>query len=251
MEQDRRRFTLLLLGWCFAPRLAASIAVVLLLPLLLGLGFWQLDRAAQKRAILDDLASRGEDLPLNSLPHELDPSVWRFRRVALGGHFDNAHTLYLDNRIYQGAAGYHLLTPLRLDDGRGVLVNRGWVRLGPTRDILPPVPRRDGRLTVSGQLDTAPGTGLRLGSDGPESWSWPRVVQRVDMAVLERDLGYPLLPLLLLEDDNGDAELVREWRPVVFGPERHTGYAVQWFGLALTLLVLYIAAHTRRSNRDK
>ncbi len=251
MEQSRRRFNLQLLNWRFAPRLVPSIAVALLLPLLVGLGLWQLDRATQKRALLDAHASRGEDRPLNTLPHDLEPSAWRFRRVELDGYFDSAHTLFLDNRTYRGVAGYHLLTPLRLDDGRSVLVDRGWVRLGPTRDHLPSIPSREGRLTVTGQLDTVPSAGLRLGPDGPETTGWPRVVQRLDQVALEHDLGYPLLSLLVMEGDSGDADLVREWRPVVIGPERHTGYAVQWFGLALTLLVLYAAVHTRKVEGDE
>jgi len=251
MEQSRWRFKLQLLKWRFAPRLVPSIAVALLLPLLIGLGFWQLDRATQKRVLLDARASRGEDRPLNTLPQELETSAWRFRRVELGGRFDAVHTLFLDNRTYRGVAGYHVLSPLRLDDGRSVLVDRGWIRLGPTRSHLPSIPLREGRVTVTGQLDTVPSAGLRLGPDGPETTGWPRVVQRLDLAALEHDLGYPLLPLLVMEGDSGDADLVREWRPVVMGPERHTGYAVQWFGLALTLLLLYVAAHTRRVEHDE
>jgi surfeit locus 1 family protein len=250
MQQGRRRFVLDLLGWRFAPRLMPSLAALLLLPLLLALGFWQLERAAQKRALVEAHASRGGDRTLNSLPRELEATVWRYRRVALAGQFDGGHVLFLDNRTYRGMAGYHLLTPLRLDDGRGVLVNRGWAPRGLTREHLPPIPPRAGRLTVQGQLDTPPWSGLQLGPEGPESRGWPRVVQWLDLAALERELGYPLLPLLLLEQNGGDAGLVRDWRPVVIGPARHTGYAVQWFGLALTLVVLYVVVNTRRIRRD-
>jgi surfeit locus 1 family protein len=251
MAEGRRQFALQLLGWRFAPRLLPSLAVALLLPLLLGLGTWQLDRAAFKRALLDTYAVRGADRPVNSLPRALDPEAWRFRRVALGGRFDDAHALLLDNRTYRGMAGYHLLTPLRLDDGRGVLVNRGWAPRGRTRDDLPPIAHRAGRVTVAGQLDTPPASGLSVGPDGPEASGWPRVVQRLDLDALARELGYPLLPLLLLEGAGGEAELVRDWRPVVMGPARHTGYAVQWFALALALLVIYVVVNTRRVQGDE
>lgn len=245
-----RRLTLTCCGWRFAPRLLPTLAVAALLPLLLGLGVWQLERAAYKRALVEAHAQRSADRPVNSLPLVVEAAAWRYRRAEFAGHLDTGRALLLDNRTHRGMAGYHLLLPLRLDDGRTLLVNLGWAPLGLDRDHLPPVPTRDGPLVVRGLLDLPPAAGLQLGPEGPEAQGWPRVLQRLDLAALADALGHPLLPLVLLEQESGDPGLVRDWRPATIGPARHTAYAVQWFALALALLVIYLAVNTRRWQRD-
>lgn len=226
-----------------------SLAVALLLPLLIGLGLWQLDRAAQKEAILERYEANRTDLPIASVPVGADPQGLRYRRIALNGVWETNRHLLLDNRTHRGMAGFHLWSVLRLADGRGVLVNRGWLPLGLSRAELPEIPARDGAVTVAGMLDLPPPSGLVLGPDGPAAQGWPRIVQRIDLAGLAQELGFPLAPLVILEAPGVEPGLIQEWRPVTMGPERHRGYAVQWFALATALVVLFMAVSVHRTDK--
>ncbi len=117
----------------FAPRplptLVAAIAVVACAVL----GEWQLGRAAEKRVLAQDFARGGPALEWRQLP----AGAPRYRRVSASGHYDPEHQFLLDNMSHAGIAGVEVLTPLLLDDGRAVLVNRGWQSFGATRADLP------------------------------------------------------------------------------------------------------------------
>lgn len=236
--------------WRFAPRLLPSVAVLLLVPALIGLGLWQLDRAAQKQALLDAYQARRSDLPIAQLPPGVDGEALRFRHITLRGMLVPHRELLLDNRTYRGQAGFHLWGVLRLRDGRGVLVDRGWLPLGPSRQQLPPLPERSGAMTVTGVLDRPPAPGLILGPDDNSAGRWPRIVQRIDLDALSHELGYPLAPLVIVEDAAGNPGLVHDWHPLAntMGPGRHQAYAVQWFAMAATLVILYLIVSTHRRN---
>lgn len=255
MAVSVRQRALTLNGWRFAPRFLPTLATLILLPTLIALGFWQLDRADQKRALLASFAAHRHELPIHGVPLQADIPSLRFRRVSASGHFDNAHSIFLDNRIHDGMAGFELFTPLRLAGGHGVLIDRGWAPLGRSRADLPRVAVRAGTVTVAGLIDKPPVPGLRLGRADAASGRWPHVVEYVDLESLARELGYPLLPVVILENRTRDSGLVRPWmqagwHPVIgFGPRRHLSYAVQWFGLALALLVIYVAVNTHRAEK--
>ncbi len=216
-----------------------------MLALLLALGFWQLDRARQKEALAAAFAAyaRLPAVPVSTL----DPAAAaRYRRVTAMGRYDLDHQILLDNQVQDGRPGYHVLTPLRLPDVPwAILVNRGWVPAGESRDRLPEIVLADADVVISGRLGQPANPGLRLGQ---ASGGWPRLVQHVDYAALAADLGYPLAPAVILLDPGAAGGPVREWQvhAAGFGPQRHRGYAVQWFALAATLLVIYVAVNTRR-----
>lgn len=238
-------------GVVFRPGLWPTVVTLVLLALLISLGFWQLQRAEQKRELL---AAYG-DLPLDA-PVRLNADFrlgpdWRFRRAQVQGRFDAEHQFLLDNRVRQGRAGYFVLTPLYLaQSGHAILVNRGWVPQGVTRDDLPalPVPDAGARVMVEGLIDFPPEQVFALGEGEDRDPGWPKVLQRVRLPVQAGQLGVPLLPALLLLDPEDPAGFVRDWHPVVFGPERHVGYAVQWFALALVLVLLYLWVNIERAD---
>ncbi len=128
-----------------------------------------------------------------------------------------------------------------------LLVNRGWLPVGPDRGQLPDLAVSEQTLTEVGLIVATPASGLVLGSSGYDEDGWPRVVQQVDLARIEEQLGAPLLPFVLRLSPNSEHGYVREWqiRPGL-SPERHVGYAVQWFALALALVALCMWAAVRR-----
>lgn len=232
----------------FRPGLWPSVVVVLLLALLLSLGFWQLDRAEQKRVLLDAYGTRPNDAPIQLTADFVPDPDWRYRHVQVQGVYDPDHQFLLDNRVYQGRAGYQVLTPLRLTHSDVVvLVNRGWVPQGATRADLPPLPvPSDTLVSIEGLIDFPPEKVFTLGEGEDRDPGWPKVLQRVRLELQAQQLNARLLPMVLLLAPEQPGGFVREWTPVVIGPERHVGYAVQWFALALALVILYMLANLKR-----
>ncbi|HHH45236.1 MAG TPA: SURF1 family protein [Gammaproteobacteria bacterium] len=235
-------------GLEFRPGRWPSLVTLLLLGLLLSLGFWQLDRAREKRALLAEFA-QGRDGAIIQIEADLRSfDGLQYERAGAIGHYDTAHQFLLDNRTYNGKAGYHVLTPFMLrDSGAGVLVNRGWVPIRGGRDRLPELAVGSEHRRLTGLIKQPSGKTFMLGEEEARK-GWPYRIQRIETERLARELGYPLLPIVLLLDPDEEDGFVRDWHPLVFGPERNVGYAVQWFGLALALLVIYIVVNTKKTD---
>ena len=235
----------------FRAGFASSIVVLLTLGLLLSLGFWQLDRAEQKRALRDAYDARPDDAPLLIDERFTPDPEWRYRRVQAHGTYIANRQFLLDNRVHQGRVGYYVLTPLRLAGSNVVvLINRGWVPQGATRTDLPalPVPSPE-KVRIEGLIDFPPDKVFALGEGEDRDPGWPKVLQRIRPDLQAQQLDAPLLPLVILLAPEQSGGFVREWNPIVMGPERHVGYAVQWFALAAALVILYIFASVKRVER--
>ena len=235
-------------GFEFSPGLWPTLVTLLLLPMLIGLGLWQLERAAWKQELVDAHAASTQLAPVDPgwLLASGEPAA--FRPVRLRGQYDLAHQLLLDNRTYRGHAGYHVLTPLRIADGESVvLVNRGWVPTGLDRAVLPELPGPAGPVVIEAVTSLLPEKLFRLGDVEERNEGWPKVVQQRDLAQFEQLLGTGLLPVILLLDASNDHGFVREWQPV-YGvtPDKHRAYAMQWFTLALVLLLIYLGVNSKR-----
>jgi surfeit locus 1 family protein len=236
----------------FTPSLWPTIVTVLLLPLLISLGFWQMQRAEWKQEMVDTHAERARLSPVSLLSLDNYRDAEAYRRVFVRGYYDMKHQLLLDNRTYEGHAGYHVLTPLRLDESdKTVLVNRGWVPVGNSRAILPDLPGTNGEVLVDATIQLPPEKLFRLGAMDEVHEGWPQVVQQIEMNELEARLGYPLEPLILLLEKDDEFGFIRDWKPVYgISPDKHRAYAAQWFTLAAVLLMIYIGVNVKRRPRD-
>ncbi|QXP93958.1 SURF1 family protein [Methylococcus capsulatus] len=233
-------------GWemrhySFKPAGVAVVGIALALPLFCLFGAWQLNRAAEKRALLAQLASQSVEPPLRLDSPAGQAGPPRYRRVALKGEYDAGHQFLLDNQIHGGKAGYHVLTPLRLaGSDLGVLVNRGWIPAGADRRRLPELPIRTLAVELTGMVERFPAVGWKLKGAEIPAPGWPAMVQVVERQALERRLGYRLLPYQVLLDQ-GEAEgFVRDWKPANVDPDQSTGYAIQWFSFAAIALGLFL-----------
>ena len=230
-----------------------TVAAVLAVALFSWLGLWQLDRAGEKVRRLGTFDARANDAPISldrAMPAGTDPDWWRYRRVDVAGGAIGERQYLLDNRTRNGVAGYHVYLPVLVAGlDRVVLVNRGWVETGPSRERRPDVSLDDSTLVVSGIVDH-PRRPLLLGDDGYGGSSWPKIVQRIDFDKTARDLDRPVLPFVVLMDAAQPRGFVREWRPYLgIGPERHRGYALQWFSLAATVAVVWVVVNVHRAKR--
>ena len=234
----------------FRPGFAPTLVVLAVLPLLVFLGFWQLDRGEQKRELLNHYAERQVAAPVTveQLLTFDDPA---FRRVQLRGHFDGQHSLLLDNRMRDGKVGVELLQPFQDQaSGQWLLLNRGWIEW-PSRRTPPVFSTPDQLLDLEGWVYESPGAPFQLRAD-PTTGDWPRLVTAVFPARLWDELGR-----IGFNDEvritPGPAAYQADW-PVIatgMGPEKHTAYAVQWFAMALALCGLYgyLGWHNAREKR--
>lgn len=231
----------------FKPSLLSTIVLFSLAALFISLGQWQSARAdAKARSIAAfERASRA-----GSLPESPDPTA--FTRVALNGRFDARHQWLVDNQIHESRPGWHVLTPFTLDgEGTTVLVNRGWLAQSRDRSQVPEIPEMTSDGTITGFLAPLRTPGIRLGDTPPVTESdWPRRVVWPDIDRMARELGQPLYPLALYLDADNPAGLDgRDWQPVSMGPDRHRGYALQWYALAATAIAGWAILATRRRQR--
>jgi surfeit locus 1 family protein len=237
----------------FAPPAWGAAIAALGLATFVSLGSWQLGRAREKQALADAFTAGGQQT-VDAAGLRFD-GLDRYQRVRLRGSYDAARQILLDNMpSASGRPGYRVLTPLARTDGRGwVLVDRGWVPLGATREALPDVAVGTQEREVSGILDVLPIPGLRVGpAAAPDAAGWPRVLLFPTEADVESALDVDVEPRIILLDAGQPDGFERQWRPSLgFGPERHLGYAIQWFAFALVTAVLFIALNLRRVRADQ
>lgn len=217
-------------------------------------GIWQLDRADEKRRMFSTFdASGGADVLTEPVADaELDASL--FRPLRLTGRYDASRQFLLDMMVNENQVGYHVLTPLRRDgdgDGLGVLVNRGWIPAGADRSILPEVGVDTGEREVSGLIAPLPRAGLRIEPATVDAAApWPRRLTFPSAADIRGHMDVDVAGYQLLLDPDRDDGFVRAWRPTLMSPNNHLSYAVQWFGLAIALVVIYVAVNLK-PNEDK
>nr|WP_232230257.1 SURF1 family protein [Halomonas sp. 1513] len=211
------------------------LAWSLLVSLGVGLGMWQWERAADKR----DFLQRLSEAPQMSAPRETPPEG---AGITLRGEFIAEQTYFLDNRIVDGQVGVAALTPLRGDDGRLWLIQRGFVPTGGSR-VDPDIETPEGEVALSGQWQTAGETALLFGPNQEG-----RRLQRLALLPWHDDLG-DFAHAGWLHMQHGPGMFTSWWEPNVMPPSRHTGYAIQWWGLALAALAVMLIGG-RRLIRD-
>ncbi len=236
--------SLKLAGYRFSPSLLPTVAAAALFGLLSGLGFWQLDRAAEKEARRAALEA-GSAVVLDETV--LGDPVREFARVDLEGRYDASHQFLQDNRTHRGQPGYFVLTPFRTNGYGAVLVNRGWVPAGPDRAALPEIGVPGSEQRLRGTVRLPREDLFVLGDTGYAAAGWPRVVQRVEIDAMQRALGYPLAAWLVTVDPEAPHGYVREWAAAPgLSPDRHRGYAFQWFALAAALFAIWVVVNLKR-----
>lgn len=224
----------------FRPHWLATLATLMLSALFIHLGLWQAGKAQRQTALQATLTQRLAAAP-QPLPLIIDTQVetLRYLRVRLRGHYDAAHTLLLDNQIHDGRAGFHVITPLHLEDGRIVLVNRGWVPFSGDRLRLPSIDTPDGLQTVLGHL--IPPAPHRLAAEFlPAPGTWPRLWPALDLARIRLAAG-PILPVLVrMEADSPGGGYLRTWSRPDERVAMHQSYALQWSLLTTALILAWI-----------
>lgn len=207
--------------------------------LLCSLGVWQISRGLAKREQLEQWEASHLSSPLKSHDLLAHTSFERYTTVQLTGHFINEHTILLDNKTNNGRVGYHVITPLCFSSEQCILVDRGWIPLTRSRELLPNVPPILGSATIEGYLDFAYRNPLIKQSIENNEIKWPLRVQQIDIKELAVLLDRNIFPMLVkFKEPSAYSFEIPPFKGIWLSPERHYGYAVQWFLLAITLAVL-------------
>ncbi len=223
----------------FQPGWKLSVFFLLLLPCLIGLGVWQLQRAEEKRDILSKVAQRRSELPI-ALEQLLQRRQPAFSQVELRGHYLDDKMVLMDNKIYRGQFGYEVIMPFRENTGGLLLVSRGWVKGSLDRNQLPVIEPVAGVVELLGEVYVPLGEAFTLGSNAlPDGW--PKRLQSLDVAELSAALNETLYPYVIRLRESSVNTFEPLWQDVNMQPQKHTAYAVQWFAMAATLVALYFA----------
>ena len=229
----------------FSPNLIPSLVTLIMIPILILLGLWQLNRADQKRHIDSGVTEAQIKSPLNL--NTFNSNVFSnevYRSASILGSFDSNKHYLLDNRTHKGRAGFHVFTPFLFNTNNGnkpkaVLVNRGWITYQGSRSNIPNIEATDNKIQIKGTIKNI-GESIVLSDTTKQSLSYPKIVQSISLDKLSKDLNYPLLPIVIELDKTEKTGFVREWQPYYGSVDKHIAYAVQWFSMAAVLFILFI-----------
>ena len=232
----------------FRASLWPTLATLALLPCLTWLGFWQLDKAQQKRVLQVEYDGRIDVAPITFGGKPWPVEAVRFRRIQLMGDYDTAYQVLLDNRVHQGVAGYHVMTPLHIrGSDQRVLVNRGWIALGRDRQHPPHIDTPAGTQEIRGIAVVPNKKYFTLADPGPVSGPWQTVWQNINLERYRQAVPFPVQPVVVLLDGTSPAGgFVRVWARLDAGIATHEAYAFQWFSLAVAVLGVYVLVNFRR-----
>ena len=233
----------------FSPPLLVLLSAIFLSALFAGLGRWQIDRMYQKKEIIAQYQQRQAAPAIDKLPPATaDLEEWRYRQVQLDGRLLAERQFLLDNQISGGRVGFNVLTPMALEDGSTVLVDRGWVAMGARREDLPDVRLTTDPETITGTIYVPFGEPFALGSATIGEVGWPRIVQYLDFKALGDLLGTSLLPMVVRLSPQQAGGYKREWSLIAMSADKHLAYAVQWFALAAVPVILLLVLNIKRND---
>jgi surfeit locus 1 family protein len=230
----------------FRPGLWPTLATLFFFVLTLFLGNWQVHRAEYKRNLQARYDKGRNEAPIHLGAELQDKQSLLFHRVEATGIFDKSAQILIDNRVVNGAAGYFVLAPLHIEhSSMNVLVNRGWVAMGESRTVLPHIPDVQRRVNIVGIAIDPESRYFEFAGAEPQNGIW----ENLNFKQYQEMIGKPLQPVLVEQtSDTGDG-LYRNWPRPDAGVSMHVSYAIQWFGLAATLVVLYIGLNFKKREQ--
>lgn len=236
------------LNYRFRPNWFPTLVAILLVAGMVQLGFWQYHKAEQKLALQSAYDARLGDAPV-AVPDSVDDiENWRYRRIRAKGHYETAYQILLDNQIENGIAGYHVITPFRAEGSKGLLlVDRGWIPTGD-RSRLTKIDTPEDLLEVTG-FAWVPSTRFYELAPPPASNAWQPLWENMDMARYQKAVPYPVLPFVLRLDAGSHAGgFARNWVMPASRIERNLGYAWQWWGFSVALVIIWLFVNFKKEE---
>lgn len=235
--------------------LVATVITVLAIVVMVKLGFWQLERAEQKRQLFSDYEqqkSEDEAIPFAKLK-QVSPESDRFRYVEVTGQFLQQPVFFLDNQIEKGIVGYEVIALFqpRANSQTNLPVNMGWLPAPKSRKVLPEVSIPQGMKQLTGFLYFPSDNPFTTNTYETDLTAGTIRIQQFQPAAVAKQLDIALTNSVLLLETPEGIGWQRDWKPQVMSPEKHQGYALQWFSLAIACLVIFLFAVIKLNKQPK
>ncbi len=234
----------------FTCKVIPTLITLLGIAILCSLGIWQLHRAEEKRGIIEQFNQRTNmpPLTLNGLINYHENINYLPLKVT--GYYDNQHQYLLDNKMQNHQVGFEVITPLTTANKQIVLINRGWIIGNTDRKILPKLKEVNSKQHIIGRVNI-PSQMLILNHKESNNTGWPRIIQNIDVQKIAGQLNNNVYPFIVRLNANQPNGYARQWMPTVMMPQKHLGYAVQWFALAAALFIFFICINLERCHANK
>ena len=218
--------------------LVPSILILATMAFLVSLGFWQLDRADQKRTIEASIQKANTGV-VELIVNQNELLNKEYYEVRLQGSYIGDKQFIYDNQIIDQASGYYVLTPFVLTgQSNAIMINRGFIPWNGRRDQLDDIAvdstYREIKIQVSRPIKR-----IELKTSDISN-QFPVLIQAIDFDVIEEISSTSFVDVIGLLDPSSDDGFVRKWEPYTGSIEKHIGYAIQWFLMALVLGIIGI-----------
>jgi len=226
----------------FRPALWMTVAAVPALLILLWLGTWQVLRMHWKEALIEEFAARATAEAM-APPLAEQASASRFQRIRATGIWMHEAEVQLIGRTFEGTAGYHVITPMRLNDGRLLLINRGWVAEDYRKPETRPSTLATGEVTIEGILRLPATKGRFVPENAPAKNDW--FTLSIEDIAAHHQLTGELITTYTIDAlrPKGPYVLPIGAAVEIDIPNDHWHYAMTWYGLALGLIGVYLSWH--------
>lgn len=227
----------------FTPNWLMIILALVFISLFIRLGLWQIQRADEKAKMVIAEGALAKQKPVNWDSGKKSPI--QYQRVKLQGHY-LTNVFLLDNQHQQHQFGYDVLSPLLLADGSVVMVDRGWVLGDSTRRSFPDIKMPNGLVQLQGSVYFPSKNQWILGPSLEEKGNKIIVLELLDAKLISHILQKKVYPFIIRLDKQDAYGFVREWAIVSMPPQRHLAYALQWFVMALVILIIFVALNLKK-----
>lgn len=238
-------------GYIFSLSWLGLLVLIICVPLFIKLGLWQYNKAELKKEIQSSYDASLDSEAL-SLPNKLeDLDAWRYKKIKVKGRYETKYQILLDNQVENDRAGFHVLTPLKLE-GRSdyVLINRGWVAGGAAHSDVPEISTPSGTVEIVG-LVWIPSKNIFTLESHVEKKSWNDVWQHMDMDRYQNSVPIHVLPIVVKLDAKSNAGgFVRNWQLPASRIATNMGYAYQWFGFAIASILIFLYTSIKKVSND-
>lgn len=230
--------------YSFTPSWAMILITFVFFSLFIRLGLWQLQRAAEKQHLVEISKQmlRKPAIDWNGklkLPEQ-------YEAINVNGKFlDNI--LFLDNQHYNHRVGYNVLISLLLEDGKIIIIDKGWVLADlRNRKKLPQIDLSLNNVKISGRAYYPSVNRMILGEQIEIISARSSIIQSIDIPIISKFLQKSVYPFIIRDENSTDNSYIKEWSIVSMPPARHYGYAVQWFAFALVILIIFIFLNLKK-----
>lgn len=233
----------------------ATILTLVCIPVFIKLGLWQYHKAKLKQDIQATYAQSASKGALDLVNYLNRTEELEYQKASVSGQYETQYQLLIDNQVEGSQAGYHVITPLKIEGARQyVLVNRGWIPGNVKHEDAPTVETPKGVQKIEGMVWIPSKKIFTLESTQTSKMSgekWEAVWQNLDMTKYHRVASIEVLPVIIKLDPASQAGgFVRNWQPAPDRIVTHLGYAYQWFGFAVSAVLIYLFTSFKRIKNE-